>query len=316
MLHKLITGFQSEGLRERRAAGFAFIELLMVIALVTILVAVLVPVTVQSRNRARTVACLSNLRQIGDALASYRQDWDDRLPFLTASGFAGSAPSAQWSEGSSATQLREVLAAYLRSGGVYRCWNDLGAPEYGFSLAQGPVYSRAGSSYVPWSTAREGLYGVALNGVKAAALSSSSGQVLARDYGSDWHGYRTRSGLDVQALTVANAAYADGHSAAVTVYAIATGDRRYSCWATSASGKSGSVFVCGGSGDVRTELSGRLTTGTAPLGPAETRLSLSGTVAGGDMVHNVDREFVFGADTGLEAAFRQVVVWADGLAAR
>lgn len=289
--------------------GFTLVELLVVVTLVAILVAVLVPVTVQSRNRARSIACLSNLRQLGGAIMAYGQDWQDRLPTLSATPFAGSAACDEWPEGSSATQLREAISRYVKNSGVYRCPNDLGSPEYGY--AERSVSSRAGSSYLPWSSARSGRYGVAINGARTSGLSRSSGHVLVRDYGGDWHGYRTRSGLDVEVLTVANAAYADGHSAALPVFTVAAGDRSYCCWTSGESGTSGSVFVSGGSGDVRAELSGRLS-----AGPAETRLSLSGTVSGSEPTQNVDRVFVFGSSTTLDSAFRQVVVWADGLAAR
>jgi prepilin-type processing-associated H-X9-DG protein/prepilin-type N-terminal cleavage/methylation domain-containing protein len=60
--------------------GFTLAELLVVIALVTILAAILLPVLGAARERARQTACLSNLRQIGQAQILYLQDWDDRLP--------------------------------------------------------------------------------------------------------------------------------------------------------------------------------------------------------------------------------------------
>lgn len=316
MKHKATTGQVHRGAGNRPASGFTLAELLVVIALVTILVAVLVPVTVQSRNRARSVACVSNLRQLGEAIAAYTQDWEDRLPALSATAFAGSAPSGQWPEGSSATQLRTALAKYARSEGVHRCGNDYGAPEYGYGVPEGSVFSRAGSSYLPWSTARSGAYGIAVNGARVGGLVPLSKHVLLRDYGSDWHGYRTRSGLEVEAQTVANAAYADGHSASVPVFSVAVGGRTYACWAAASDSSDGAVFLAGGAGDVRAELSGRRTRAAGALGQPETRFSISGTVEGGGTVHNVDRVFVFGADVQMDAAFRQITAWADDLAAR
>jgi prepilin-type processing-associated H-X9-DG protein len=157
---------------------------------------------------------------------------------------------------------------------------------------------------------------VAINGAAIAALSPLFDHVLMRDYGSDWHGFRRRSGLDVEAVTVANAAFADGHSAAVPVFSIAAGDRKYACWASSKDGYSGSVFVSGGSGDVQAELSGTCSVATGTTGQSETRLSLSGIVSGAGAHHNVDRVFAFGVDTKLDSEFRQVVAWVDSLVAK
>jgi len=63
----------------RRA--FTLIELLVVIAVVAILIAVLLPALASAKKSARKVACLSNLRQIGNGVISYAAENSGTIPF-------------------------------------------------------------------------------------------------------------------------------------------------------------------------------------------------------------------------------------------
>ena len=61
--------------------AFTLIELLVVIAIIVILAAILFPVFAQAREKARSTACLSNLKQMGTATQMYVQDYDEKLFF-------------------------------------------------------------------------------------------------------------------------------------------------------------------------------------------------------------------------------------------
>jgi prepilin-type N-terminal cleavage/methylation domain-containing protein/prepilin-type processing-associated H-X9-DG protein len=66
--------------------GFTLIELLVVIAIIAILAAILFPVFAQAREKARTISCLSNTKQIALAQIQYAGDYDDQIvPWQTLS---------------------------------------------------------------------------------------------------------------------------------------------------------------------------------------------------------------------------------------
>jgi prepilin-type N-terminal cleavage/methylation domain-containing protein len=65
----------------QRSRGFTLIELLVVIAIIAILAAILFPVFAQAREKARSVSCLSNTKQLGLGLMMYVQDYDETYPY-------------------------------------------------------------------------------------------------------------------------------------------------------------------------------------------------------------------------------------------
>lgn len=64
----------------RSRTGFTLIELLVVVAIIAILAALLLPSLKSARARAKTAACVNNLKQFSYAFAMYNQDNDGWMP--------------------------------------------------------------------------------------------------------------------------------------------------------------------------------------------------------------------------------------------
>jgi len=100
-----------------RKSGFTLIELLVVIAIIAILAAILFPVFANAREKARSIACLSNCKQIGLAFVEYTQDYDEMPPCydktpVTTGGLDGTGYAKTW---------YVLLQPYLSSWNVLLC---------------------------------------------------------------------------------------------------------------------------------------------------------------------------------------------------
>lgn len=104
----------------KRNAAFTLIELLVVIAIIAILAAILFPVFAQAKLAAKKTADLSNIKQLGTALAIYMNDSDDLFPAMVSDNVAvGQNQHPLWSSSI-------VLGPYVKNTQIFQSPVDSG----------------------------------------------------------------------------------------------------------------------------------------------------------------------------------------------
>lgn len=107
--------------------GFTLIELIVVVAVVTILAAIAFPVTSHVVQAAKASACISNLKSLGSALNLYLGDHNEILPTLMA---------GRKSITENVPVIDNTLNAYVQDQRVFVCPGDI----HGIGAATGTSY--------------------------------------------------------------------------------------------------------------------------------------------------------------------------------
>ena len=151
---------------EKKGGVFTMIELLVVMAVIAILVCLLLPALGKAKETAKTIACVNNLKQIGQCLFQYVGDYNGKLPpsYYTISWrdwvwmlYASALISPSRSEKMVAADPLEANYGATPSDyfGIFRCpaengkvsdgghWNGVSGHHYGLNTRLGQLLTKS-----------------------------------------------------------------------------------------------------------------------------------------------------------------------------
>jgi prepilin-type N-terminal cleavage/methylation domain-containing protein len=106
----------------RGGKGFTLIEILVVIAIIALLASLLLPSLSRSREYAKEVACMNNLRQAAIAFNGYMVDNKSQMPFTTSPG-TGSPGYFRFLD-----DMTPAYASAGRSAKIFKCPSSKSPP--------------------------------------------------------------------------------------------------------------------------------------------------------------------------------------------
>ena len=183
----------------RRAApcgrgAFTLIELLVVIAIIAILASLLLPALAKSKERAKSIRCISNLRQLGQATMLYTGDNDDALLWSERHWTAPSNPNGamNYTDPASAnfrTNVYSLLWRYAgQNDGLWQCPSGVEDKAMTVANDHSPLLGYMGNTFAIGVTASPLGLGPDILPKRVSVLINSSRAKLFTDTGANWQG--------------------------------------------------------------------------------------------------------------------------------
>ena len=178
----------SLSLVRRSTSGFTLVELLVSLAIIALLIGLGSPQVSRALEKAKSVKCLNNLRQIGVCANLYAADNSGHFPMVESMPSDEVYP--QDVDGVNPKPLFETLSPYGLSKETLKCPADLAGPNY---------FTKEGSSY-QWRNVVDDELASAIKiyGRRGTFTPSSAWVVICTDYDGVHGGHSNRL-------------YADGH---------------------------------------------------------------------------------------------------------
>jgi len=177
--------------------AFTLIELLVVIAIIAILASLLLPALTKAKERAKSIRCVSNLRQLGQATMLYAGDNDDALPWSERHWTAPSNPNGAMNYADPASAIFRTNAYWLlwtyagRNDGLWQCPSGVDDKAMTVANDNSPLLGyMANSSTIGVTGSPLGL-GSDVLPKRTSALINPSRAKLFTDTGANWQGMLT-----------------------------------------------------------------------------------------------------------------------------
>jgi len=201
-----------------RPSGFTMTELLIVLAVLSVLAAVVVPLVVQARAKSRLNLCLANVRQVNRAVLQFADEHDQTLPRVDGSP----APGGWWYYKEQVKGYAGLTGASSANDKVFACPDDRG---YGEGAEKARPFCKS-KRYVYTSYVFNGvnLPGIPnISGREVSSITDPSRTLLTMEWVAhaplSWHRSRTgKANTPFYNDAESVAGFVDGRVAFIKIY--------------------------------------------------------------------------------------------------